>query len=90
MKAAEKATEKHKDVLRPEKTCDRTGFCTVRGVDARDDVPVFTMQGLALAFAGVQSCANLRMLDHLGGPDTHDSVLDAVLSERPVHVRDYF
>jgi len=59
-------------------------------VDARDDVPVFTMQGLALAFAGVQSCANLRMLDHLGGPDTHDSVLDAVLSERPVHVRDYF
>jgi predicted acetyltransferase len=63
-------------------TCER--------VAARDDVPVFTTHGLALAYAGVQSCANLRMLDHLSGPDTHDRLLDAVLGGRPVHVRDYF
>ncbi len=52
--------------------------------------PTFTPQGLALAYAGVQSCANLRLLGHLAGPSTHDAVLDAVLGGRPAHVRDYF
>lgn len=54
------------------------------------DVATFTTQGLALAYAGAQTCANLRLLGHLTGPDTHDRVLDAVLGGRPLHVRDYF
>lgn len=52
--------------------------------------PTYTTQGIALAFAGTQSSANLRLLGHLTGPDTHDRVLDAVLGGRQVHVRDYF
>ena len=59
-------------------------------VSARHDVPTFTMQGLALAFSGAQTCANLRLVDHLTGPDTHDRLLDAVLGGRPLHIRDYF
>ncbi|WP_170219455.1 GNAT family N-acetyltransferase [Nocardioides litoris] len=62
-------------------TCERT---SVTGG------PTFTPQGLALAYAGVQSCANLRMLGLLTGPDEHDRVLDAALGGRPAHVRDYF
>ncbi|KQP66545.1 GNAT family N-acetyltransferase [Nocardioides sp. Leaf285] len=54
------------------------------------DVPTLTPQGLALLFAGVQTCANLRMLDHLTGPDHHDTLLDLLLAGRPLHVRDYF
>ena len=54
------------------------------------DVPTFTPQGLALKYAGAQSCANLRMTDHLAGPTDHDALLDAVLGGRPLHVRDYF
>jgi predicted acetyltransferase len=67
---------------------DTPGGC--ERVETRDGVPTFTTQGLALAYAGVQSCANLRLLDHLTGPDTHDRLLDAVLGGRPVHIRDYF
>ncbi|MEN8673043.1 GNAT family N-acetyltransferase [Nocardioides sp.] len=64
------------------------GIC--ERVAPQDDVPTFTTQGLALAFAGAQSCANLRLVGHLTGPDTHDRLLDAVLGGRPLHVRDYF
>jgi len=63
-------------------TCER--------VAPRDGVPTFTTQGLALAFSGAQSCANLRLVGHLTGPETHDRLLDAVLGGRPLHVRDYF
>lgn len=54
------------------------------------DVATFTPQGLALAYAGAQSCANLRMTGHLTGPTTHDTALDALLGQRPLHIRDYF
>ncbi|WP_148615650.1 GNAT family N-acetyltransferase [Nocardioides rubriscoriae] len=54
------------------------------------DVATFTPQGLALAYAGAQSCANLRMTGHLSGPTTHDAALDALLGRRPLHIRDYF
>lgn len=54
------------------------------------DLPTFTPQGLALRYAGAQSCTNLRMTGHLTGPTTHDALLDALLGGRPVHVRDYF
>ena len=55
-----------------------------------DDVATFTVQGLALAWSGAQSCANLRLAGHLSGPAGHDRLLDALLRSRPVHVRDYF
>lgn len=55
-----------------------------------DGVPLFTPQGLALAYAGAQSCANLRMLGHLTGDTRHDATIDALLGGRQVHVRDYF
>ena len=64
------------------------GECT--RVERLTDVPTFTAQGLALAFAGAQSCANLRMAGHLTGPDEHDRIWDALLGARPLHVRDYF
>jgi predicted acetyltransferase len=54
------------------------------------DGPTFTPQGLALAWAGVQSCANLRMLGHLAGPTAYDASLDALLGAGRLHVRDYF
>lgn len=54
------------------------------------DGPTFTPQGLAMAYAGTQSCANLRMSGHLSGPATYDAVLDALLGARQPHIRDYF
>lgn len=50
-----------------------------------------TPQGLALAYAGAQSAANLRLAGHLGGGSPgDDATLDALLGGRQVHVRDYF
>jgi predicted acetyltransferase len=57
---------------------------------AGGDVATFTPQGLAMAFAGVQSCANLRLTDHLAGPADDDALWDALLGGRPAHIRDYF
>jgi predicted acetyltransferase len=65
--------------------CERTG---VGG--AAETGPTFTPQGIALAWAGVQSCANLRMVGHLAGPPTYDGTLDALLGAGRLHVRDYF
>ncbi len=62
--------------------CEATG--------SRDDVPVFSPHGIALAWSGAQSCANLRLLGHLTGPADHDRVLDALLGGHQLHVRDYF
>ena len=64
-------------------TCERDGAGPADG-------PTFTPQGLALAWAGVQSCANLRMTGHLAGPATYDATLDALLGAGRLHVRDYF
>jgi hypothetical protein len=52
--------------------------------------PTFTPNGLALAYAGVQSCANLRFAGLLTGPDTDDARWDALLGGHPFHIRDYF
>ena len=54
------------------------------------DGPVFTGRGLALAYAGVQSCANLRFAGLLSGPDADDARWDALLGGRPFHIRNYF
>ncbi|GAA5153630.1 hypothetical protein GCM10023340_35910 [Nocardioides marinquilinus] len=69
---------------------DGPGRCERTSSGADDGVATFTPQGLALAFAGVQSCGNLRLAGHLTGPDEHDRLLDVVLGGRPVHTRDYF
>jgi len=52
--------------------------------------PVLTPGGLALAWAGAQTCANLRMAGHLSGGMENDEALDRVLVPRPIHIRDYF
>lgn len=61
-------------------TCDPAG----------GDGPVFTGRGLALAYAGAQSCANLRFAGLLGGPDRDDARWDALLGGRPFHIRNYY
>jgi predicted acetyltransferase len=57
---------------------------------AAADGPVLTPGGLALAWAGAQTCANLRMAGHLSGGVENDEALDRVLVPRPIHIRDYF
>jgi predicted acetyltransferase len=58
---------------------------------AAADTPVLTPGGLALAWAGAQTCANLRMAGHLaGGPVETEAALDRLLAPRPIHIRDYF
>ena len=66
----------------------RTACEQAPGTDA--PAPVFDVRGLALAFAGTQSCANLRLAGLLTGPDAHDATFDALLGGRQVHIRDYF
>jgi predicted acetyltransferase len=57
---------------------------------AAADGPVLTPGGLALAWAGAQTCANLRMAGHLSGSMENDEALDRVLAPRPIHIRDSF
>ena len=57
---------------------------------ATADGPVMTPGGLALAWAGAQTCANLRMAGHLSGGIENDEALDRVLAPRPIHIRDSF
>jgi predicted acetyltransferase len=57
---------------------------------AAADGPVLTPGGLALAWAGAQTCANLRMAGHLSGGMENDEALDRVLAPRPIHIRDFF
>ncbi len=51
----------------------------------------FAARGLALLYAGVQSCANLRFAGLLtGGDPAHDPLWDCLFRGRPMHIRDYF
>ncbi len=68
--------------------CRRRG--PADGAAAADDVPVLTPQGLALLYAGDQSCAGLRLAGHLTGGTGHDAALDALLGPGGVQIRDYF
>lgn len=52
--------------------------------------PVLDVRGLALAYAGAQPTANLRLAELLTGPATQDWMLDALFGGRQVHIRDYF
>ena len=49
-----------------------------------------TAGGLALTFAGAQTSAQLRQLDHLAGDATHDEHWDLLFCRGPVTVHDYF
>ncbi|KRF19102.1 hypothetical protein ASG90_04315 [Nocardioides sp. Soil797] len=51
---------------------------------------VYTPAGIALAYAGVQSSANLRRAGLLVGPTDDDPTWDVLLGGRPFHIRDYF
>jgi len=66
------------------------GSTTCERADPSSGVPTFAPRGLALAYAGVQSCGNLRMAGLLTGPTDHDAALDALLGSRQLHIRDYF
>ncbi|HEY5820347.1 MAG TPA: GNAT family N-acetyltransferase [Propionibacteriaceae bacterium] len=51
----------------------------------------FSPHGLALAYAGAQSCANLRAIGHLSGGDlAEDPAWDALFGGRQLHIRDDF
>jgi predicted acetyltransferase len=59
--------------------------------DADQANRTLTPQGLALLYAGTQSCANLRMAGHLTGGDiTEDLDWDALFGGRQRHIRDRF
>jgi len=52
---------------------------------------MLTPQGLALLYAGAQSCANLRLAGHLNGGDLNQDLdWDALFAGRQRHIRDYF
>lgn len=64
------------------------GTCTAE--DHTDD-RTFHPRGLALLYAGVQSCANLRWAGLLtGGLPEQDGVWDTLFGGRQFHIRDYY
>jgi predicted acetyltransferase len=64
------------------------GICTAE--DHTDD-RTFHPRGLALIYAGVQSCANLRWAGLLtGGRPEQDVVWDTLFGGRQFHIRDYY
>lgn len=64
------------------------GHCVAE--DHTDD-RTFHPRGLALLYAGVQSCANLRWTGLLtGGRPEQDSVWDTLFGGRQFHIRDYY
>ncbi len=63
--------------------------CTVD--DRADPDRVLTPHGLALLYAGAQSCANLRFAGHLtGGDAAGDPDFDAAFGGRQAHIRDFY
>lgn len=66
------------------------GVADAERVPDDPDVPVLTVQGLSLLYAGTLGTANLRLAGHLGGASEHDTLLDLWFGGRQVHVRDYF
>jgi hypothetical protein len=64
------------------------GTCVAE--DHSDD-RTFHPRGLALLYAGVQSCANLRWAGLLtGGLREQDAVWDTLFGGRQFHIRDYY
>ena len=68
----------------------RRGRRDLRGRGPPDD-RTFHPRGLALLYAGVQSCANLRWAGLLtGGLREQDTVWDTLFGGRQFHIRDYY
>ncbi len=66
------------------------GIGTCVPADHTDD-RTFHPRGLALLYAGVQSCANLRWAGLLvGGRPEQDAVWDTLFGGRQFHIRDYY
>jgi len=66
------------------------GAASCERAEVSDD-RILTPQGLALTYAGAQSCANLRATGHLVGGDLESDLLwDALFGGRQQHIRDYF
>ncbi len=69
----------------------RDGAPTCEPVSVGETGPVFQARGLALLYAGAQSCANLRFAGLLaGGSPATDEALDALFGGRQFHIRNYF
>lgn len=67
------------------------GKATCTPTEEPQDGLVLTPSGMALLWAGAQTCANLRMAGHLaGGTVEAEAALDRVFAQRPIHIRDYF
>jgi predicted acetyltransferase len=63
------------------------GMCS----DADQADRTFTPQGLALLYAGAESCANLRLAGHLTGGDLNQDLdWDGLFGGRQRHIRDHF
>ncbi len=68
-------------------TCRRIGAAA----EAPPGAPVYTPPGIALAWAGAQSSANIRMAGGLtGGDEATDAAFDRALGGWQVHIRDAF
>lgn len=50
----------------------------------------FTPQGLALAYAGVQSARSLRSAGLIRGPESQDGPVDSVFAGPPFQIKDHF
>lgn len=66
-------------------TCTRLG-----DLDPDPAIPVFTPNGLAMTYAGAQSCAGIRTVGGLTGPGDHDESFGAIFGGRPVRIRDHY
>jgi predicted acetyltransferase len=66
------------------------GRCSPVDGSATEAAPRFTSYGMAMLYAGTQSCANLRFAGHLSGSTVDDPTLDALFGGRQFHIRDYF
>lgn len=70
---------------------DGKAVCTRLGdLGSEASVPVFTPNGLALAYAGSQSPAGIRTVGGLSGPADHDETFGAIFGGRPVRIRDHY
>lgn len=69
----------------------RDGLADCEPAPVQKGRPLLHARGLALLYAGVQSCGNLRFADLLeGGTPADDQALDAAFGGRPFHIRNYF
>lgn len=67
------------------------GETSCSAIEATIGMPTFTPHGIALAWAGAQSCSNLRMAGHLSrGDASSDAVFDRLFGGWQLHIRDYF